>query len=154
MMIRVAVPDDITEMMRLAGASDSAAHWSVREYEALFAAEAPERVALVCELAEVIAGFAVARCGGEEWEIENVVVDPTSWRKGIGRALVEAVLGQARSRGAVDVFLEVRESNVAARALYGKSGFEEAGRRSRYYRDPEEDAVVMRMGCEPPYEGS
>ncbi len=143
MLIRLAVSDDIAQMMALAAESESAAHWSAREYEALFAPEAPERVALVaCE--EAIAGFVIARCGDEEWEIENVVVDPELRRQGIGDRLIQEVLRQARERGVADIFLEVRESNVAARGLYAKWGFTEAGRRAKYYRDPEEDAVVMR----------
>ncbi len=146
MLIRAAVPDDIPQIMSLAQQSETAAHWSAREYDALFASEAPERVALVCEEAGGIAGFVVARCGGEEWEIENVVVDPKLRRKGIGDRLIHEVLRQARERGIADVFLEVRESNVAARGLYAKWGFAEEGRRPKYYRDPQEDAVVMRMG--------
>jgi [ribosomal protein S18]-alanine N-acetyltransferase len=145
MLIRSAVPDDIPQMMALAGESESAAHWNAREYDALFAPEAPERVALVCEEAGGIAGFVVARCGIDEWEIENVVVDTRLRRKGIGDRLIQEVLRQARDCGVADVFLEVRESNVAARGLYAKWGFAEEGRRPKYYRAPQEDAVVMRM---------
>lgn len=131
-------------MMVLAGESESAAHWSAREYDALFAAEAPKRVALVAWEGS-IAGFVIVRCGSEEWEIENVVVDPKLRRKGIGQGLIQEVMRQAGERGVADVFLEVRESNVAARALYAKWGFKAEGRRPKYYRDPQEDAVVMRM---------
>ncbi|MFZ0706141.1 MAG: ribosomal protein S18-alanine N-acetyltransferase [Candidatus Korobacteraceae bacterium] len=144
MLIRSAVPEDIPQMMVLAGESESAAHWSAREYDALFAAEAPKRVALVAWEGS-IAGFVIVRCGSEEWEIENVVVDPKLRRKGIGQGLIQEVMRQAGERGVADVFLEVRESNVAARALYAKWGFKAEGRRPKYYRDPQEDAVVMRM---------
>jgi ribosomal-protein-alanine N-acetyltransferase len=147
MLIRAAVPDDIPQIMSLSAGSESAAHWSAREYDALFAPEAPKRVAVVAveEEAEVIAGFVIARCGIDEWEIENVVVSPRSRRKGIGWLLIQEVSRRAREGGATDVFLEVRESNDGARALYRNVGFEEQGRRSRYYRDPEEDALVLRM---------
>jgi [ribosomal protein S18]-alanine N-acetyltransferase len=143
MLIRAAIPKDIQQMMALADGSESAAHWSAREYDALFAPEAPERVAIVWEEAGTIAGLVIARCG-EEWEIENVVVSPALRRKGIGEGLIQEVLRQARDGGATDVFLEVRESNVAARGLYARAGFCEQGRRRRYYRDPEEDALVLR----------
>ena len=63
----------------------------------------------------------------------------------MGGLLVQGVLQKARNRGASDVFLEVRESNAAARALYERLGFRVQGRRSRYYRDPEEDALVMKL---------
>ncbi len=149
MLIRAAVPDDIPRIMNLAGESETAAHWSTREYDALFAPEAPARVGLVAiseRQPDVVAGFAIARCGVDEWEIENVVVDPGLRRQGIARLLIQEVLRQARDRGATDVFLEVRESNVAARGLYSKLGFAEQGRRPRYYHDPQEDAVLMRLG--------
>lgn len=148
MLIRAAVPDDILQIMSLAQQSETAAHWSAREYDALFAPEAAERIALVAldeASPRAVTGFVIARCGADEWEIENVVVAPELRRQGIGRQLIQEVLRQARGRGASDVFLEVRESNVAARGLYGKMGFKEQGRRPRYYHDPEEDAVLMRL---------
>jgi ribosomal-protein-alanine N-acetyltransferase len=148
MLIRAAFPSDVPQIMSLAQQSEMAAHWSAREYDALFAPEAPARVALAAfeeSQSGVVAGFVIARCGDDEWEIENVVVDPKSRRMGIGGLLVQGVLQQARDRGASDVFLEVRESNVAARALYQHLGFREQGRRPHYYRDPEEDALVMKL---------
>ena len=146
MLIRAAIPGDIPQIMSLAGESETAAHWSAREYDALFAATAPVRVALVaCEVADAIAGFVIARCGMDEWEIENVVVAPTLRRQGVGDLLVNEVLRLARDCGVADVVLEVRESNVAARTLYVKTGFKEEGRRPKYYRDPEEDALLLRM---------
>lgn len=146
MLIRAAVPDDIPQIMKLSAESKTAAHWKGREYDALFAPEAPERVALVaCDEAGVIAGFVIARCGIEDWEIENVVVDPELRRRGVGCLLIQETLRRAREHDALDVFLEVRESNVAARALYNRLGFNEQGRRSRYYRNPEEDALLLRL---------
>jgi ribosomal-protein-alanine N-acetyltransferase len=59
--------------------------------------------------------------------------------------LIDNVLREARKNGALAILLEVRESNAAARALYAKVGFREEGRRPRYYRDPDEDAVLMRL---------
>jgi len=145
MLIRVAVPEDIRPMMTLAGQSESAAHWSAREYDALFAPEAPERVALVaCAEPGGIAGFVIARCG-VEWEIENVVVDERMRQRGIGRLLIQEVIRGARERGATDVFLEVRESNAAARGLYANTGFKEVGRRAWYYQNLDEDALVLRL---------
>jgi ribosomal-protein-alanine acetyltransferase len=146
MLIRAAVPDDIPQIMSLAQRSQTAAHWSEREYDALFAPEAPKRVALVAieeSRPSAVAGFLIARCG-EEWEIENVVVDPALRRQGIGRELIEQVLRDAVHNGSTAILLEVRESNAAARALYAKAGFKEEGRRRAYYQNPEEDALVLR----------
>lgn len=146
MLIRAAVPGDIPQLISLAEDSETAAHWSPREYDALFAPEAPKRVALVAlETAETVAAFVIARCGREEWEIENVVVDAKLRRRGVGYLLVRELLHLAREHGAADVFLEVRESNMAARVLYRKLGFQEEGRRARYYQNPEEDALVLRL---------
>jgi [ribosomal protein S18]-alanine N-acetyltransferase len=148
MLIRAAVPDDIPQIMSLTQHSETAAHWSTREYDALFAPEAPERVALVA-IAETqpdkLAGFVIARCAQNEWEIENVVVAPESRRQGVAESLLNELLRPARERGVTDVFLEVRESNLAALALYRKMGFNEKGRRRAYYQNPQEDALVLQL---------
>jgi ribosomal-protein-alanine N-acetyltransferase len=90
-------------------------------------------------------GFLVARSLGKEWEIENIAVAGPARRRGLGTRLLGEFLDQVRAQGAEAVFLEVRESNHAARSLYEKWAFVESGRRTRYYRDPEEDAVIYRL---------
>jgi ribosomal-protein-alanine N-acetyltransferase len=148
MLTRAAVPGDIPQLVALAQESESAAHWSACEYEALFAADAPRRVAIVAasEAArDEIAGFVIARCGHEEWEIENIVVGPESQRQGIAGRLIKELVRRVRQSDLQSVLLEVRESNSAARALYEKAGFKEEGRRRGYYRNPEEDALVLRL---------
>jgi ribosomal-protein-alanine N-acetyltransferase len=82
---------------------------------------------------------------GREWEIENIAVAGPARRRGLGTRLLGELLDQARDRGADAVFLEVRESNRAARALYEKWAFLESGRRRGYYKDQEEDAIVYRL---------
>lgn len=79
-----------------------------------------------------------------EWEIENIVVAPKVRRKGIGRQLVDALLAAAGETNSESVFLEVRESNAAARKLYESAGFQQNGRRKSYYSDPPEDAILYR----------
>jgi [ribosomal protein S18]-alanine N-acetyltransferase len=146
MLIRAAVPEDIPQIMALAQRSDTAAHWSAREYDALFAPDTPRRIALVAAHSQdKIAGFLVARCAPAEWEIENVVVEVVLRRQGIAQSLIEELLQEARHRGVAAILLEVRESNAAARALYRKMGFHEEGRRPRYYARPEEDALLLRL---------
>ena len=86
-------------------------------------------------------GFSVA---ADEAEIITVAVSPDARRKGIGRALTGRMLEDARKLGASAIFLEVRASNTAARSLYTHLGFEEIGVRRGYYRDPREDAVLMK----------
>jgi len=91
-----------------------------------------------------VAGYVVAWVAADEAEIANVAVAPTLRGHGIGARLLDATLLEVRGRGAAAVYLEVRESNAAARALYASRGFVEVGRRRNYYRRPQEDALVLR----------
>ena len=91
-----------------------------------------------------IAGYLVAWFVVDEGEIANVAVDPARRGLGLGARLVDAALAEGARRGTVALFLEVRASNATARRLYGSRGFVELGRRTRYYRHPVEDALVLR----------
>jgi [ribosomal protein S18]-alanine N-acetyltransferase len=144
MLIRRATPADIPHMRSLEQQAETAAHWAEREYGALFAPDAPKRLALIAGEGDDVGGFLIARCDLDEWELENVVVAPDRRRSGIGGQLVVALLHQAAKAGATSVLLEVRESNQAARQLYKKFGFVEAGRRPRYYESPAEDALLLK----------
>ena len=146
MRIRRAIPADIPALIALEKQAAMAAHWSTHQYEAAVSGEAPSRVVLVLEEEAILQGFIVGRAAGEEWEIENIAVAGAARRRGLGSHLLEEFIGLARGRGAQSVFLEVRESNLAARQLYEEYAFVETGRRKRYYREPEEDAIVYRLG--------
>lgn len=91
---------------------------------------------------EVI-GYAIGWVVADEAELANLGVAVRARRQGVGRRLVEAVVAAARERGGRRLYLEVRESNVAAVELYRSLGFQTVGRRSRYYARPSEDARVM-----------
>jgi len=91
-----------------------------------------------------VLGYVVAWFVADEGEIANLAVAPEGWGRGIGRALLDAALAEATQRGIESVYLEVRDSNARARRLYQSRGFEEVGRRSKYYRRPLEDAIVLR----------
>ncbi|MCI0355381.1 MAG: ribosomal protein S18-alanine N-acetyltransferase [Acidobacteria bacterium] len=140
MTIRHATPADVARLIALERHAATAAHWAEADYERLFAAGGPERLALVLEEAEVVA-FLVARGVDAEWEIENVAVAGAARRRGLGTRLLGELLNRLRARGVESVFLEVRESNRAARALYEKWAFVENCRRADYYRDPVEGAI-------------
>jgi ribosomal-protein-alanine N-acetyltransferase len=145
-LIRPATPDDVPSIRALERQTETAAHWAEREYDALFAAEAPPRVTLVATSeadAGRLIGFVIARCATAEWEIENVVVTPEKRNRGLVIKIIRELLLQAQSAGATSVLLEVRESNLAARRLYEKLGFSQHGRRSNYYQGPEEDALLL-----------
>jgi ribosomal-protein-alanine N-acetyltransferase len=144
MHVRPAAPADIPTMMRLVTHSATAAQWSHKQFERVFG-EDPRRVALVIEEAVGVQGFLVAKEVGGEWEIENVAIAGPARRRGLGTRLLGAFLDDARREGATTVFLEVRESNHAARLLYEKWAFVESGRRPSYYTQPQEDAIVYRL---------
>jgi ribosomal-protein-alanine N-acetyltransferase len=153
--IRAMSAGDLDAVLALERASESAPHWAPMEYLGLLEPSAPGRLAalrrfaVVADLGAGIAGFAVLRLladpDGGEAELESLVVSG-EWRgRGIGTALMMELLNLAKAHGAARVDLEVRASNRAALSLYGRSGLLEIGRRRRYYRDPDEDAVLMRI---------
>ena len=133
----------------------TAAHWTEAQYRQAFQGAGMERLVLVADASEPVAsgsdagdgvlGFLVARHLAPEWELENIVVAPTVRRKGLGKRLLDALLAAARETNSTTVFLEVRESNAAARSLYEKAGFEQTGRRKTYYTNPPEDAILYRL---------
>jgi ribosomal-protein-alanine N-acetyltransferase len=143
--VRPAEPADLPRLVEIAGHSATAAGWSEQQYTKLFSPEASRnQVTLVIQQEGQVVGFLAARqVAGPEWEIENVAVSGPARRRGLGSHLLGSFLDLVRSRGGIEVYLEVRESNHAARALYEKWAFQEAGRRKSYYRDPEEDALVL-----------
>lgn len=101
-----------------------------------------------------VAGFLLAWFVADEGEIANVAVHP-DWRgRGVGSALLDDVLAAARARATAAVYLEVRASNDTAQALYASRGFEQVGRRRRYYSRPVEDAIVLRWEGLGPGRGS
>ena len=99
---------------------------------------------VVAEAGGQVVGYAVAWSVMDEAELANIAVAPGSRGQGIGARLLDATLDYAAGSGSVTMYLEVRESNARARALYASRGFEEVGRRRRYYRRPVEDALILR----------
>lgn len=79
----------------------------------------------------------------ETMDILTVCVAQESRRQGIARALLAFLEAEARDKSVDKIFLEVRESNAAARALYERCGYCEISRRKRYYKDPVEDALIL-----------
>jgi len=123
------------------------AHWTREAY----LAGGISRCAWVAECAGVAVGFVLVRYVGDEMEILNLAVAEGSRRSGVGRCLVRAALDEARVRGTSRAFLEVRESNAPALALYNSAGFKPVGRRRNYYHEPDEDALVL--ACPLPGQG-
>lgn len=101
----------------------------------------PTRTLLVAEADGVFCGYVGAYTVCDETDVTTVAVLPTLRGKGVGRALIGALTDKVGGR----IYLEVRESNVAARALYAACGFAEYGIRKNYYENPREDAVLCRF---------
>lgn len=156
--IRLARTTDVEEILVLEGSVAEAPHWPREEYAAMLeraTAETVRRCLLVAERAEQdavrgVVGFAVGKVIGvgkdSFGELESVVVAEDARRLGAGRSLCEGVLEWCKEEGAGGVELEVRSRNDSARRLYCGLGFVEEGLRRGYYRAPEDDAVLMRIG--------
>ena len=98
---------------------------------------------LVLEEDGAVSGFIGIKLIADEAHVVTIAVSPERRRRGFARALVEAALADPASAGARRVYLEVRPSNVGARALYGTLGFIQTGLRPAYYGD--EDALLMTL---------
>ncbi len=142
--IRHATFNDIPFLLALEQSSHGAAHWSEQQYRDLLAPNGARLVLVAEEPLGSILGFLVARHLAPEWELENIVVAPAARRQGVGKWLLRALLDRARETNSAAVFLEVRESNAAARILYERAGFTRSGRRKAYYSSPPEDAILYR----------
>lgn len=98
---------------------------------------------IVLEEEEKVIGYVVCWLIEDEAQIANLAVHPDYRRKGVAEAVMHNVLERLKADGAAFVILEVRPSNRAAAALYEKLGFSVLGTRKGYYRNPDEDAVLM-----------
>lgn len=99
---------------------------------------------LVAEEDGKLIGYVGSQSVAPEADVMNLAVAPEWRRKGIGRALMTALIAQLHNRGITALFLEVRVGNAPAQHLYRSLGFVEAGRRPKYYVNPTEDALILR----------
>ncbi len=94
---------------------------------------------------DILCGFICVSVLPPEAEILDIAVSPSRRKEGVGKALLNSTLFSLKVGLSVEtVFLEVRESNIPARSLYQRFGFEEIGKRTRYYSNPTEDAILMK----------
>lgn len=153
-MLRAANPADLDGIMAIENASFPTDAWS----EASMAAElaSPHNVYLVDEIGDGVIGYGGVRAlrGGVDADIQTIAYVAAQRGQGRGRALLRALLAAASERGAREVFLEVRADNPAAHGLYASEGFEEIGRRPRYYQPDDVDAIVMRLDLRSRKEGA
>ena len=99
---------------------------------------------LVAQEGQTLLGYVGSQTCLYETDMMNIAVFPASRRQGVARALIEALVSALRERGSKQLTLEVRASNGPARQLYESLGFLQVGLRKNYYRNPKEDALILR----------
>ena len=147
--IRPMTAGDVAQVAAIEVASFSSP-WRQDTFHALLERDTVELLTAVD--GGTVVGYAVVWCVLDQGELSNVAVAPSHRRRGLGRRLLQRVIEVSGARGVRHLFLEVRVSNSAARALYHDFGFEELGRRKGYYDDPPEDAILMQATLGGPYE--
>ena len=143
--IRDARLTDIPEIAEIERASFSDP-WSASSFRSLIGL--PSTWFAVAERDGRVVGYSVLLVAADEAELGNIAIAESERRRGVGQHLLEATIRAARQLGAASIYLEVRDSNDAAKSLYAASGFQEVGRRRGYYRRPLEDAIVLRWRAE------
>jgi [ribosomal protein S18]-alanine N-acetyltransferase len=151
--VRAAEAADLVGVVALERTIAEAPHWAEGEYAAMVHADeagsAVRRCFFVAEAEGRLLGFAVGKVIGSNAEgvaeLESVAVTAEARRSGVGKALCAAVVDWCRGQGVGALELEVRAGSAGAIALYSGLGFVVAGRRVGYYREPVEDALLMRL---------
>jgi [ribosomal protein S18]-alanine N-acetyltransferase len=147
--VRAAGAGDLAGVIALERGAAEAPHWAEADYAAMLneGDAGVRRCLFVAEAAGELIGFAVGKVvGGESSaELESVAVGVDARRRGVGKTLCGAVADWCREQGAAALELEVRAASVGAIALYAGMGFAPVGRRRAYYREPVDDALLMRL---------
>ena len=154
--VRRCLPDDIERMASIERVSFSDP-WSFETLSAAYAlrhmrvlvAEESGRGGSQGGAAPELVGYVLALVMADEGEIADVAVAPDARRRGVGRALLDQMILDMVADGVRALYLEVRESNAAARGLYRSLDFEQVGRRREYYQHPIEDALLLRRELVP-----
>jgi ribosomal-protein-alanine N-acetyltransferase len=141
--IRRMTPDDLDQVIAIDRVSFSLP-WPERS----FRFELSDNPAARCWVAEMdgqVIGMLVLWLIVDEAHIATIATKPEYRQQGVARQLMMHTLMSAVEEGAKSAFLEVRESNTVAQAMYRKYGFVESGRRPHYYKDNDEDAILMTL---------
>lgn len=149
--LRRAMPDDLDAIMEIETAMFESDAWSPEMMASEIAS--PHGHYLVAQAEDGgLDGYAglLAAQGSGQADIQTIAVVERARRRGLGRTLMLALLGEARRRGATEVFLEVRADNPGAQALYRLLGFAEIAVRPKYYQPDGVDAVIMRRAVPEP----
>lgn len=141
MIIRLMKQDDVPQIANLEKLCFSDP-WS----ENSIATELDNRLScwLVAEEQGTVAGYVGSQSVLDMADMMNIAVAPDFRRQGIAEQLILALIEKLKEKGIIALLLEVRVSNAPAITLYEKLGFEQVGRRPRYYHNPREDALILR----------
>ena len=147
MRIRACSTEDLPAIVSIQSRTPQAAQWTQADYAQL--AVDPWGLILVVELEGMspptLAGFAAFHQVLDEAELRNMAVDPTHQRQGLGRELLAEGRRRLAEQGVRQIYLEVRASDFSAQRLYYSAGFGLRSRRTDYYHDPREDALVLSL---------
>ena len=151
-MLRRARSADLDAIMAIERATFTTDAWPERAMRAEL--EGPHTYYLVVvddARPDVVVAYAglLAPAGSGQGDIQTIAVDAAARGRGLGRALMHALIDEARRRRASELFLEVRADNPVARALYDSLGFAEIGVRRGYYQPDGVDAIAMRLDVPP-----
>ena len=141
--VRLGREEDLPAVEAILQLSPEAANWAIGSLLQTF--EQYPSYFLVAGQDEQITGFICGRRILDEGEILNLAVKPSERSGGVGKALVQALLERFGRENVLQVFLEVRESNLGAISFYQGLGFKQAGKRPGYYRNPTEAALVLAL---------
>jgi [ribosomal protein S18]-alanine N-acetyltransferase len=142
--LRVMTRADLDAVLALEYALFGEEAWSRQMLEGELAQQPASRYYLVATAVGAITGYAGLLAAGTQADVLTLAVAADHWGRGIGSALLGALLAEAARRGATEVFLEVRTDNVRAQALYARHDFSRVGIRKGYYQPSGADALVMR----------
>jgi [ribosomal protein S18]-alanine N-acetyltransferase len=141
-LIRRLCPGDLRRVMEIERECFSTP-WSLSTFHSLM--KRTDTDLFVAEVDGEVVAYAACWTVIDQAELGNVAVTAAARGRGVGGALVDTVVDTVRERGAVECYLEVRESNGGAQSIYRHRGFIIVGRRPSYYAHPKEDALVMRL---------
>jgi ribosomal-protein-alanine N-acetyltransferase len=131
----------VAQLEQLVPVGQTSAPLPQQEY--VNALQNPTSSLIVAQMTDKIVGYAWLQMFYDEAHVMNIIAHPHRLRMGIGTALFEHLLAEAHRQSAAIITLEVRRSNIAAQHLYKNFGLIEVGVRKRYYRDNQEDAIIM-----------
>ena len=145
MQIRKAILEDVEKIAALE-AIEMPVPWSLQSIKE--SVQSDNSIFFVACDADELLGFAVVYYTIPEAELPDIVVSSSARRQHVATELLQTIIGEIISKGAKELFLEVRESNEPAISLYSKFGFEQISIRKNFYRNPDENALCLKLDLE------